>query len=324
MNGPSAYARDLRRLRRPSKDVSRKMREPRSPHGREGRVSAGSEVVPLPDVGPAVAARLLCELPDLGHELRGVPARPARCAGMASAAGPDCGSVCWRPRSWSWWIGPGAERQGDDRGVAPAAGGGEETPRARWNLPWAPRPRCGSGPGGTILAAAGTRMAVSGAIIRTPHGAFIVTQECIFTPLIRSTWRLRSRVDGCRAAMLAATPVVFFALGASMVAGPGRSRGGHRLLRGRHPRFLATLVGGLAGRGGGGAHVGRQAAGRGAGGDGGGVGRGGRVRGPLRCSAPSSARRSGASNPSPVRCDAGLLRLPRRPSGGSLARRHSR
>ena len=38
--------------------------------------------------------------------------------------------------------------------------------------------------GGGILAAAGTTVAVSGAIIRTDHGGFVVTQECIFTPLI--------------------------------------------------------------------------------------------------------------------------------------------
>ena len=41
--------------------------------------------------------------------------------------------------------------------------------------------------GGAILAAAGTTVAVSGAIIRTAHGAFIVNQECIFTPSSRST-----------------------------------------------------------------------------------------------------------------------------------------
>ena len=38
--------------------------------------------------------------------------------------------------------------------------------------------------GGAILAAAGTTAAVSGAVIRTAHGGFVVTQECIFTPLI--------------------------------------------------------------------------------------------------------------------------------------------
>ena len=72
--------------------------------------------------------------------------------------------------------------------------------------------------GGVILAAAGTTVALSGAIIRTTHGAFIVTQECIFTPLIPlygaaalaapMGWRRRT-------AMLVATPAVFFALGVS-------------------------------------------------------------------------------------------------------------
>ena len=38
--------------------------------------------------------------------------------------------------------------------------------------------------GGAIPIAAGTTAAVSGAIIRTGHDAFIVTQECIFAPLI--------------------------------------------------------------------------------------------------------------------------------------------
>ena len=72
--------------------------------------------------------------------------------------------------------------------------------------------------GGAILAAAGTTAAVSGAVIRTGHGAFLVTQECIFTPLIPlyvaaalaapMGWRRRT-------AMLVATPAVFFALGVS-------------------------------------------------------------------------------------------------------------
>ena len=72
--------------------------------------------------------------------------------------------------------------------------------------------------GGAILAAAGTTAAVSGAVIRTAHGGFIVTQECIFTPLIPlyvagalampMGWRRRT-------AMLVATPAVFFAVGVS-------------------------------------------------------------------------------------------------------------
>ena len=72
--------------------------------------------------------------------------------------------------------------------------------------------------GGAILAAAGTAAAVSRAVIRTAHGGFVVTQECIFTPLIPlyvaaalaapMGWRRRT-------AMLVATPAVFFALGVS-------------------------------------------------------------------------------------------------------------
>ena len=72
--------------------------------------------------------------------------------------------------------------------------------------------------GGTILSAAGTTAIVQGALIYTSHGAFIVTQECIFTPLIPLYlagalaaplgWKRRT-------AMLLATPAVFFALGVS-------------------------------------------------------------------------------------------------------------
>ena len=72
--------------------------------------------------------------------------------------------------------------------------------------------------GGAILAAAGTTVTVDGAIIRTTHGAFIVTQECIFTPLIPLylAAALAARLDWKRlTAMLAATPAVFFALGVS-------------------------------------------------------------------------------------------------------------
>ena len=72
--------------------------------------------------------------------------------------------------------------------------------------------------GGAILAAAGTTVTVDGAIIRTTHGAFIVTQECIFTPLIPLYLAagLAARLDWKRrTAMLAATPAVFFALGVS-------------------------------------------------------------------------------------------------------------
>ena len=72
--------------------------------------------------------------------------------------------------------------------------------------------------GGAILTAGGTATTISGPVIRTAHGGFRVTQECIFTPLIPlyiagmlcaplAPWR--------RGLALAATPVVFFALGVS-------------------------------------------------------------------------------------------------------------
>ena len=72
--------------------------------------------------------------------------------------------------------------------------------------------------GGAILAAAGTAVTVAGPVIRTAHGGFRVTQECIFTPLIPlyiagalsaplAPWR--------RAAALTATPILFFAVGVS-------------------------------------------------------------------------------------------------------------
>ena len=72
--------------------------------------------------------------------------------------------------------------------------------------------------GGGILAAAGTTVTVSGPIIRTAHGGFIVTQECIFTPLIPLYIAAALAAPlgwGRRTAMLAATPAVFFALGVS-------------------------------------------------------------------------------------------------------------
>ena len=80
--------------------------------------------------------------------------------------------------------------------------------------------------GGGILAATGATVTLYGPIIRTAHGAFIVTQECIFTPLIPLYvaaavaapigWRRRT-------AMLVATPVVFFAAGGLAAPGAGRS-----------------------------------------------------------------------------------------------------
>ena len=72
--------------------------------------------------------------------------------------------------------------------------------------------------GGAILAAAETTVALSGAIIRTTHGAFVVTQECIFTPLIPLNVAAALAAPmgwGRRTAMLVGTPAVFFALGVS-------------------------------------------------------------------------------------------------------------
>ena len=74
--------------------------------------------------------------------------------------------------------------------------------------------------GGAVLTAGGTETTVMGAGLFTPHGGFLVTQECVFTPLIPvylagvlaaplAPWR--------RAAALAATPVIFFAIGVSRV-----------------------------------------------------------------------------------------------------------
>ena len=70
--------------------------------------------------------------------------------------------------------------------------------------------------GGGLLTAAGTTVNVSGALLRTPHGSFLVTQECIFTPLIPvylagvlSAPLARSR----RVLALLATPFIFFAVG---------------------------------------------------------------------------------------------------------------
>ncbi len=72
--------------------------------------------------------------------------------------------------------------------------------------------------GGALLHAARTAATVEGPLIRTAHGAFVVTQECIFTPLIPLyiAGALTARLTPARrAAALAATPAVFFALGVS-------------------------------------------------------------------------------------------------------------
>ena len=87
--------------------------------------------------------------------------------------------------------------------------------------------------GGTILTAAGTTTTVSGAVIRTAHGGFVVTQECIFTPLIPLyvAGALAAPLTMPRRVLaLAATPAVFFALGVArllVLAAPTAVVGSH-------------------------------------------------------------------------------------------------
>lgn len=72
--------------------------------------------------------------------------------------------------------------------------------------------------GGMILTAAGTAATVDGPLVRTVHGAFVVTQECILTPLIplyAAGVLAAPLTPARRAAALVATPVVFFAVGVS-------------------------------------------------------------------------------------------------------------
>ena len=72
--------------------------------------------------------------------------------------------------------------------------------------------------GGGLLAAAGTAVSVSGPVLRTPHGGFLVTQECIFTPLIPVYLAGVLSLPlsrGRRALALLATPFIFFAVGVS-------------------------------------------------------------------------------------------------------------
>ena len=72
--------------------------------------------------------------------------------------------------------------------------------------------------GGGLLAAAGTTVNVSGQLLRTSHGSFLVTQECIFTPLIPLYLAgVLSVPLSKRARVLAllATPFIFFAVGVS-------------------------------------------------------------------------------------------------------------
>ena len=74
--------------------------------------------------------------------------------------------------------------------------------------------------GGTVLTAAGTEATVMGAGIRTAYGGFVVTQECVFTPLIPvyiAGVLSAPLVPWRRALALAATPVIFFAIGVARV-----------------------------------------------------------------------------------------------------------
>ena len=74
--------------------------------------------------------------------------------------------------------------------------------------------------GGTVLTAGGTEATVLGAGIRTAHGGFVVTQECVFTPLIPvyiAGVLSAPLVPWRRALALAATPVIFFAIGVARV-----------------------------------------------------------------------------------------------------------
>ena len=74
--------------------------------------------------------------------------------------------------------------------------------------------------GGTVLSAAGTEATVMGAGIRTAYGGFVVTQECVFTPLIPvyiAGVLSAPLVPSRRALALAATPVVFFVIGVARV-----------------------------------------------------------------------------------------------------------
>ena len=74
--------------------------------------------------------------------------------------------------------------------------------------------------GGAILTAGGTETTVMGAGLFTPHGGFLVTQECVFTPLIPvylAGVLAAPLVPSRRVLALAATPVIFFAVGVARV-----------------------------------------------------------------------------------------------------------
>ena len=74
--------------------------------------------------------------------------------------------------------------------------------------------------GGAILTAGGTETTVIGAGLHTPHGGFLVTQECVFTPLIPvylAGVLAAPLVPWRRALALAAAPAIFFAIGVARV-----------------------------------------------------------------------------------------------------------
>ena len=70
--------------------------------------------------------------------------------------------------------------------------------------------------GAGILAALGVSATASGNVVRTAHGAFLVTQECIATPLIPvylAAALAMPLARGRRAAALGAAPAIFFLVG---------------------------------------------------------------------------------------------------------------
>ena len=203
--------------------------------------------------------------------------------------------------------------------------------------------------GGAILTAGGTETTVMGAGLFTPHGGFLVTQECVFTPLIPvylagvlaaplTPWR--------RAAALAATPVIFFAVGVSRVlvlAVPVNLVGNYEVAIHGFSQTLVSvlLVAAAAVWTAGSARPGRRARPRG-----GGRGRrrrlrrrprdgpparrrGGRLAGPHRPRPPvrrrAGRRRGAARLPArPLRRPVGRRRRPRRVAPRPRRRRHPR
>ncbi len=72
--------------------------------------------------------------------------------------------------------------------------------------------------GAALMGAIGVSAAASGNVVRTDHGAFAVTQECIATPLIPvylAAVLAAPLARGWRVMALGATPVIFFFLGVS-------------------------------------------------------------------------------------------------------------